>query len=562
MTVSVSVADAVRSCLDWARSARPPRAVDPRFLTRVLTVHGAVRSDPGDWDRDDVTRVALALSAEGSVPEGFRSTWLAWCDHLVERGLLGPAESPRTLRAAVEAAEVLPREHVPWSPAGDHNPWGQLWESEDLPRVHLAPAEHSAAAARACPTLERALRLAAWTSPGLPLAGEVEHEALTDHDRDEAAAHLGLSREEVPHLFETALRAGFLRTTYTEVRPGPAARAWDDDARVVRSWAEALPTMVAGHGTLGLRVLGELFTSGGVWTVPDLVEALAPWPAAVPSPRPAAPAEPISPEGPRPEEGLGTRVPDAKAPGADPPGARPPAAKGSVLGEGSPEEEVAAAVETLVVLGAVESLPDTGLRITALGDQAMAHRWRRWGISLPGYPPVGGMGARELLFQIWEGRPVDAEALGRRWMAGRGTRTAARELLAVCAELGSWRQRVDVFRLFHGLEHELREVFEAYRDHPVLGGWIAHARNDPGRIRLEQLVVVLLDTYALRVELGAPLPADAPLWQDPETVTGLMWRSGHPATDSVLNAIALGALGPEAARAARRARFSPAGAAP
>ncbi len=557
MTVSGSITNAVHACVEWARNARPPRAVDPRVLTRLLTVHGVVRSDPGDWDRDDVTRVALALSAGGAVPEGFRDTWLTWCDHLVDRGLLGPAESPRTLRAAVEAAEVLPREQVPWSLAGDDNPWGQLWEPEDLPRVNLAPAEDSAPAARACPPLARALRLAAWTGSGLPLAEEVACEALTDHDRDEAAAHLGLSREEIPYLFETALRAGFLRTTYTEVRPGPAVRGWDDDARVVRSWAEALPTMVSGHGTLGLRVLGELFTSGAVWTVPDLVEVLAPWPGVVPSPRGTALTEAPSAERRRQEKTPGVPVPEVRGAGT-----RGSPVLGSEPGRGTPTAAVAAAVETLVHLGAVESLPDAGLRITALGDQAMAHRWRRWGIVLPGYPSTEGMVARELLFQIWEGRPVDAEALGRRWMTERGTQAAARELLAVCAELGSWRQRVDVFRLFHGLEQELREVFEAYRDHPVLGGWIAHARNDPGRVRLEQLVVVLLDTYALRVELGAPLPADTPVWRDPETVTGMMWRSGHPATDSVLTAIALGALGPDAARAARRARFGRTGAVP
>lgn len=537
MTVSVSVTDAVRSCVDWARDARPPRIVDPRFLTRLLSIHGAVRTDPGDWDRDDVTRVTLTLSAEGSVPEGFRDTWLTWCDHLVERGRLGPAESPRTLRAAVEAAELIPREQAPWSLAGNDAPWReQPWEPEDLPRVHLAPAELSAPAARACPTLERALRLAAWVGEGLSLAGDVEHEALTEHTRDEVAAHLGLSREEIPHLFETALRAGFLRTTYTEVRPGPALCGWDDDARVVRSWAEALSTMASGHGTLGLRVLGELFASGGVWTVPDLVEVLAPWPVPVPRGRACAP------EGQAPARKAWVPAQSGPSP--------------------TPEEQVSAAVATLVSLGAVEPLPETGLRITALGDQAMAHRWRRWGISLPGYPPTEGMAARELLFQIWEGRPVDAEVLGRRWMAEHGLRPAARELLEVCAELGSWRQRLDVFRLFHGLEHELREVFEDYRDHPVLGGWIAHARHDPGRVRLEQLVVVLLDTYALRVELGTPLPADTPVWQDPETVTRLMWRSGHPATDSVLTAIALGALGPDAARAARSARFSTVGVGP
>lgn len=514
MTVSVSVADAVRSCLGWARNASPPRNADPCFLTRMLTAHGTVRADPGDWDRDDVTRVALTLSAEGPVPEDFRETWLTWCDYLVDRGLLGTAESPRVLRAAVAAAEVLPRDRVPWPPEHRESPWwGRLWEPEDLPRVHLAPAGLSAPAARACPVLGRSLRLAVWVGDGLPLDGEAQHEALAERTRDEAAAHLGIAPEEVPYLFETALRAGFLRTTYTEVRPGPAVRGWDDDVRVVRSWAEALPAMVSGHGTLGLRVLGELFTSGGVWTLAELVEVLAPWP--------------------------GTRKQGEEEP--------------------CPEQEVAATVRTLIALGAVEATSGAGLRITALGDQAMAHRWRRWGVSLPGYPPTAQMSARELLFQLWEGRPVDAQVIGRQWMAERGVRPAACELLEVCAELGSWRQRVDVFRLFHGLERELGPVFAAYRDHPVLGGWIAHARHDPGRVRLEQLVVVLLDTYALRVELGAPLPADAPVWRDPEAVTRLMWRSGHPAADGVLTAIALGAVGPDAARAARRARFSTAG---
>lgn len=524
MTVFPSVDDAVRSCLDWARGSR---RVDPCFLARLLTIHGHVRSDPGDWDRDDVTRVMLTLSAGGALPEDFRATWLTWCDHLVERNLLGPEESPRALRAAVEDVQPLPRDQAPWSVTEDGAPWwGRLWEPEDLPRVHLAPAALSAPAARACPDLERALRLAAWADEGLPLSTATEEEALTDHTVAEASAHLGLARSDVARLFEVALRAGFLRTTYTEVRPGGGTRDWDDDTRVVLAWVRALPAMLAEHGGLGSRTLGELFTSGGVWTVSDLVEALAPWPApghSVPGPRDAAPS-----------------------------GARPP----------TPEERVAAAVGALVRVGAVEAPGDGGLRISPLGDQAMVHRWRRWGITLPGYPPTTSMDARELLLQLWEGRPVDAEVLGRAWLAERGPRSGARALLEVCAELGSWRQRLDVFRLFDGMEEELRGVFEGYREHPVLGGWVAHARNEPGRVRLEQLVVVLLDTYALRVELGAPLPADAPVWRDPETVTRLMWRSGHPATDGVLTAIALGALGPDAARAARRARFSTVGAGP
>ncbi|PWV44496.1 hypothetical protein [Nocardiopsis sp. L17-MgMaSL7] len=528
MTVSPSVTDAVRSCLDWARETRPARRVDPRFLTRLLTVHGHVRSDPTDWDRDDVTRVVLTLSAGGPLPEDFRATWLTWCDHLVARELLGPEESPRALRAAVEEALPLPRDQVPWSGTADGAPWwGRLWEPEDLPRVHLAPAESSAPAARACPVLKGALRLTAWAGAGLPLAEGVEEETLTDHTVDEASAHLGLPRERVARLFEVALRAGFLRTTYTEVRPGAAARDRDDDAGIVLSWVRALPAMVAEHGTLGLRVLGELFTSGGVWTIPDLVEALHPWPAQ------AAPA----PSVPAPRGSASSR--DEPLP--------------------APEDRVAAAVATLVHVGAVEPLPDAGLRITPLGDQGMAHRWRRWGISLPGYPPTAVMTARELLLQLWEGRPVDARVLGRTWLTERGVRTGARELLEVCAELAAWRQRLDVFRLLDGTDDGLCGVFEDYRDHPVLGGWIAHARNDPGRVRLEQLVVVMLDTYALRVELGAPLPADAQVWRDPETVTRLMWGSGHPAADGVLTAIALGALGPDAARAARRARFGTVG---
>jgi hypothetical protein len=72
-----------------------------------------------------------------------------------------------------------------------------------------------------------------------------ERAAEAERTREEAAAHLGLAPEEVPYLFETALRAGFLRTTYTEVRPGPAVRDWDDDTRIVRSWVGALPAMAS-----------------------------------------------------------------------------------------------------------------------------------------------------------------------------------------------------------------------------------------------------------------------------------------------------------------------------
>ncbi|SIO90309.1 hypothetical protein [Nocardiopsis sp. JB363] len=394
----------------------------------------------------------------------------------------------------VSAAHVGSRRHeektAPPATEDAGLPWRPERGEEGPPRVRLVPVERAALQARGCPGLADALRLASWVGSGAPLVRGSGPERLRSEDRSRAASDLGLTPKEIPQVFETALRAGFVHTTASEVRPEDALEIWRDDDRLVRAWARSL-SILAGPDPAP-RVLDILFTSGCGWHLEELAQELG----------------------------------DA---------------------EGLP-----AAVHALIRSGAVEPLPDGQVRITRLGDHGMAHRWRDRGEPPLEHPPTGGLRARELLLLLWDSRPVDAESMGAEWITERGAREAARSLLAACTDPVDWRLRVHAFRVLRGAGPEADEVLDSYRDHPVLGGWVAHARRRAGRVRPAQLVMAVLDTYALRVDSGMPLPQDTELWRDPEAVTRLMWGSGHPAADSVLSAIALGALGPRPARAARR----------
>lgn len=368
--------------------------------------------------------------------------------------------------------------------------WRPQTRDEGPLTIRLVPVGQAALQARGCPGLVDALRLASWVGSGVPLARGGGPERFRAEDRSRAAADLGLSPKEIPRVFEAARRAGFLYTSVSDVLPEDAMGIWRDDERLVRAWSRALPVLAGPDPAL--RVLEVLFTAGCGRSLEELTHEL------------------------------------------------------------DDVEGVPAAVHSLIRSGSVEPLPNGQVRITRLGDHGMAHRRHERDEPLLEHPRVCGLSARALLLLLWGSRSVDIETMGAEWVAERGGREAARSLLAACTDPVDWRLRVHAFRVLRGVGPEADEVLDTYRDHPVLGGWVAHARYRAGRVRIAQLVMAVLDTYAVRVDSGLPLPEDRELWRDPETVTKLMWGSGHPAADSVLSAIALGALGPRPARAARR----------
>ncbi|HJE57517.1 MAG TPA: hypothetical protein K8V84_03230 [Nocardiopsis listeri] len=368
--------------------------------------------------------------------------------------------------------------------------WRPQTRDEGPLTIRLVPVGQAALQARGCPGLIDALRLTSWVGSAVPLARGGGPERFRAEDRSRAAADLGLPPKEIPQVFEAALRAGFLYTSASDVLPEDAMGIWYDDERLVRAWSRALPVLAGPDPAL--RVLEVLFTCGRGRSLEELAHEL------------------------------------------------------------DDTEGVPAAVHSLIRSGAVEPLPNGRVRITRLGDHGMARRRHERDEPLSEHPRVCDLSARALLLLLWGSRSVDVETMGAEWVAERGAREAARSLLAACTDPADWRLRVRAFRVLRGVGSEADEVLDTYRDHPVLGGWVAHARCRTGRVRSAQLVMAVLDTYAVRVDSGLPLPEDRELWRDPETVTKLMWGSGHPAADSVLSAIALGALGPRPARAARR----------
>ncbi|MFD6949054.1 hypothetical protein A6A08_06765 [Nocardiopsis sp. TSRI0078] len=425
-----SIYSAVHACLDWARTIEPRPVLDPDSLLFLLTAHmDAGASGPGDWSAADVHGIARTVRAWERVPEGLRETWLTWCDFLVEQGRLLSAESPRGLRAAIAEVDLTPGGPPPEEPADeaalpilDRLGVGENGRPEAVPPIVPAGPVELDAAAHLCRPLTDAARLAEWVGTGRILgSGGTGEDALLECDAQDAAADLGLPPERVPVLFAVARGSGLLRTTYTKVLPGPAARTWLDGepGAAADAWADALLTMAEPYGVTVFLLLTDLFVHGRARTPAQLATAYGP---------------------------------------------------GVALGDGAPDGHVHQVLEVLAGLGAVDRLADDRFLVTRLGDHFMVRQLRRSGADIVVTPPVAEMDAARVLDLLEEGRPVDTEGLLERWVAARDTESAVLGLFQATSTPGARYRRRRVARLLTALDGSPAPSPRPYAPHPAEHG--------------------------------------------------------------------------------------------
>lgn len=523
---------AVYECLHWTGSIDPPPALDTDALSFLLDAHAdAGACDPGDWCTADVHDVASAVRDWVEAPEGLRQTWLTWCDYLVDRGELRPGQSPRRLRAAIAEADLSPgarpRPEAPAESGAGEGVALPLLErlgadpsGEPAPTPPVIPGlpEDLDACAKECPVLAEAARLTVWVDEGRTLCSRSDHDTLSEHDTAKAAADLGLRPEEVRTAFATARDSGLLRTTYTRVLPGQAAREWAGGVpgAAADAWADALLTMVGRSRAASFLVLTDLFISGSPRTPAGLVEVYG----------------------------------AALAPRDD------PRARGE-----EPHARAWTVLATLAGLGAVESAEEGAFGITRLGDHFMVRQLRRSGARVPVLDPLPRLAADEVLTVVETGRPVDAVGLLERWAALQDPQDAARELLEAAGAPEDWHRRERVAAFLADRATDLSEVLPLYVHHPVLGGWARQLRDGPDIAPTShQVVWSVLDKYAILLESGRSLPSrDRERYTEyAEQFTQAVWLSGHPVAETVLGLLADGALGQGLAEAASRVRPAPA----
>ncbi|WAE75627.1 hypothetical protein OUQ99_11315 [Streptomonospora nanhaiensis] len=516
---------AVRACLEWAGGVDPRPVLDPDTLLFLLTAHlEAGAPDPGDWSTADVHDIARTVRHWDRTPVGLRDTWLTWCDFLVEKGDLLSAESPRRLRRAIASVDLSPG-----GSSGARDPADGADAAQDVlplldrfgvgeggssgPPRPVVPGrpEELDAAARLCRPLSDAVRLTAWVGGGRDLRSDGDDD-LTRSDTAGAAAALGRTPAEVRSLFAVARHCGLLRTTYTRVLPGRAARALAEEVpgALADAWSDALLTMVGGPGMTAFLLLADLFSHGEPRTPAQLAGVLVP----------------------------------GAAPGGEDPGRRS-----------------ARVLDTLAALGAVAPAVGGRFRVTRLGDHFTVRQLRQSGADVAVAPPLDGMDAEDVLALADGGRPVDAEGLVEGWLAARDTESAVCDLLEACDAPGDWHRRQRVADVLSALDEDLSPVLRLYVHHPVLGGWARGLRGGTDTDPLShQAVWAVLDRYAIRLDAGRPLPeSDRERYaRFPEEFARAVWLTGHPVSDTVLDRICGGALGASLADAARRVRPAPA----
>ncbi|WP_141704319.1 hypothetical protein [Planobispora rosea] len=544
------IARKVDECRAW-------RDVDADALTLLLRTHREVclRDDPAQWSVSDVEAVMEALTERELSPglaEALSAAWLTWFDFLVETcGLTPPSSAPRELRSLVEGAgEALrgigaapgdygrARKLVAAMMAEGVDPDDEdavkVWMDrllrdparvaevmrgpasprrtvvdrarqtvEALPPVRLAPTAELAAAARACEPLRAALDLARWVGQGRPLAEGADGLSAADAEAAGVADR--------PWVFGTAVDAGLLRLSYTEVLPGPRLGDWpdgDDDA-VLDVWVGGFDAAASGPASpmLGSMLLTNLFLSG----VPEL------------------PLKEVT-------EQLRSMAPEI-------------------------DELAVPALERLAAYGAVRPLDGERLAITPLGVYAVVERLRRNGQHVRVLPDPASLSAGELVSVLGTARAADVEELAAGWFAARDPLDGARALLAEVEAPEAYVARSMVVHLVGGLGRAAAPLWRELTGHLTLGGWARRGLRDLGETSEEDRtgdLWMLLDAWGTSVEQGYPEEVAenaGRLGEEAGSLLEVIWRLGHPAAEPVLNAISMNSRDKKLAKVARRAVF-------
>ncbi|WP_067811341.1 hypothetical protein [Actinomadura kijaniata] len=411
-----------------------------------------------------------------------------------------------------------------------------------VPPVRLAPEPELAAAARASGLTAQVRAVARWA----------EGRAVDEHDEPSVAdalaalGELGLATPrraadvadlgglpELERLWWAALEAEVITTSGGRAQAGPGLAALDgDDAAALETWLKLFdaavvpehegedgldPTQLVQNELTG--VLIRLYEQDGPSAPEELAEALT------------------------------AHIADSYE-------LAEPAAIAATVAAGL-ELELA----DLTAWGVVEGVPD-GLVLTPLGVWGVRELLRADGFLAPVVGDLADAPAADLVAGlVWHREDTADEEIGR-WLAARPAADAADGLLAVIAEGGPGRRNLAAAvlgRLGPEAEPRVRAAADGQPVRPYALLWLAErglAADEPSR---DDYLWMFVDTVAGMLETAEPREAvaaallRAPAEADMVAFAEELWRSEHPDTARVLEA--LGAHHPDrtVAKAARTA---------
>jgi hypothetical protein len=444
----------------------------------------------------------------------------------------------------------------------------------DLAPVRLAPEAELAAAARVCPLLEEARRLAAWLGPSRQLTATgalrladaralIAELGLTSRDRPTGRAGTGdadvdaavnellhrirleqlrSARDFTPleRLWIIAQEAGLVEVAGRRARPGPRYAALANgghsgqDAAALEGWLAAFtalldPEFPAPGGPLSILLQNELL---GMLTVlygasePLKVSELADMARSAFTGR------------------LGWMVTMTGA-------------------EDLVEETVTTLITGAAEAGAAE-LADGSVALSPLGVWGLYQILRMNGLPAPAIGDYAGADATEMLGAIANYDQEDGAAELAGWVARRGTGQAAAEVAAVVLA-GTSTQRMSGLDALGTLGEPGRDAARKLVGEPGVGAlvamWLMSVGEDPeAEISAEDTLWVLVDMGAAMLDTMPPGEAVHHLAED-VTAADLteqiaqLWRIDHPRTLDVLNAFADHYPDRSVAKAARKALF-------
>ncbi len=474
---------------------------------------------------------------------------------------------------------LLPRDGQQWSlPLGLSGEAGSLFDEEpdgedgaaDLSPVRLPPSAELAAAARACPLLASAQRLAEWLGPSRPLTGTgvlrladaravITELGLADAGCEAGEARFTLdslrsARDFVPldRLWIVAQVAGLVDVEGRRARPGPhlgalAGQGGGDggadgggrtggaaDAPLLMAWSAAFlalvhPDFPAPGGPLSgvlqdelIGMLTLLYAADGPVELSDVADAAA------------------------------SQFPGGLRWATDLPG-----------GEHLVQDAVTGLLAGPAEAGAV-ALTSAHAALTPLGLWGMHMILRAQGVPVHAIGDYAESGAAEMLSAIARYNQADHEAELAGWVERRSKEDAAAELAAVIAA-GTPIQRMAGLDALGSLGPAGRDAAGRLVGEPGVGAltamWLASVGENPEiELSHDEALWVLVEISAAALDTLPPLEAVKHLTEDADPADlaeqmAQLWCVDHPRTLDVLKAVADHYPDRVVAKAARKAIF-------